>query len=223
MARTLKLHRNEMLLMVVALGLIFVVTAGLIVTRLMRTEWALAPALSGGETASPITRQQQPLPAPPVEAQTPPSQPQQEPPRTIISEKGDLASRPSAESIDPKAVENAFTTLAQDGKQRNLSPQRPPASSAVSAESDRYPGSQPIEVKDVNLPDIGVPVSSEVYTTSDSLSTVVVYYMQRYPDAEVVEVNGQKVIAIERPGATRVIAIGSSGEETRIAIVKQAN
>jgi len=220
MARTLKLHRNEMLLMVVALGLIFVVTAGLIVTRLMRTEWALAPALSGGETASPITRQQQPLPAPPVEAQTPPSQPQQEPPRTIISEKGNPAIRASAESIDPKAVQNALTTLAQD---RHLSPQKLPASSAVSAESDRYPGSQPIEVKDVNLPDIGVPVSSEVYTTSDSLSTVVVYYTQRYPDAEVVEVNGQKVIAIERPGATRVIAIGSSGEETRIAIVKQAN
>jgi hypothetical protein len=68
-----------------------------------------------------------------------------------------------------------------------------------------------------------VPVTSEVYTTTDSLSTVVAYYTQRYPDAGVLEVSGQKVIAVNRPGATKVIAIGTTGEETRIAILKQAN
>jgi hypothetical protein len=221
MATKLKRHRNEMLLMVVALGLVFVVTAGLIVTRVMHAERAPAPSLSGNETASPATRQQQPLPVPPADAQAPPGQ--QQPPRAIVSEESNPASRPPAGSIDPKAVQNAFTTLAQNGKQRNLSLQKLPTSSAVSAESDRYPGSQPIEVKDVTLPDIGVPVSSEAYATVDSLSTVVAYYTQRYPDAEVMEVNGQKVIAVDRPGATKVIAIGTSGEETRIAIVKQAN
>ena len=120
-------------------------------------------------------------------------------------------------------MQNALTTLAQNVKQRTLSPQKLTASSSASSESDRYPGSQPVDVKDVNLPDIGIPVSTEVYTTSDSLSTVVAYYTQRYSEAEVMEVNGQKVIAIDRPGATKVIAIGTSGEETRIAIVKQVN
>jgi hypothetical protein len=37
------------------------------------------------------------------------------------------------------------------------------------------------------------------------------------------EVSGQKVLAIDRPGATKVIAIGTTGTETRIAIIKQAN
>jgi hypothetical protein len=125
-------------------------------------------------------------------------------------------------SIDPKATQNAFTTLAQNGTQRNPSPQSLRAPSAESTGSDRYPGSQPIEV-DANLPDVGVPVASEVYTTSDSVSTVVGYYTQRYSDADVREVNGQKIIAVDRPGATKVIAIGTTGEETRIAILQQAN
>ena len=86
--------------------------------------------------------------------------------------------------------------------------------------SDCYPGSQPVTVENVNLPDIGVPVDTEVYTTSDSLSAVISYYRQRYPDAELREVNGQTVIAVARPGATKVIALGTTGSETRIAIVQ---
>jgi hypothetical protein len=90
----------------------------------------------------------------------------------------------------------------------------------ASTESDRYPGSQPVEVKNADLPDIGIPVAGAVYSTADSISTVVSYYTQRYPDAEVMEISGQKIIAVSRPGVTKVIAIGTTGEETRIAIVQ---
>jgi len=219
MAAKHKRHRSEMLLIVVALGLVFVVGAGLIVRRVMHTEPVAKGSLPGDEISAPVTRQQQPLPRPPA-AQTSPVQPQ---PQAIISQENNPVSLPSTSSIDPKAVQNALTTLTKNGKQRAPSLQQLPASSAVSTGSDRYPGSQPIEVKDVDLPDIGVPVTSEVYTTTDSLSTVVAYYTQRYPDAGVLEVSGQKVIAVNRPGATKVIAIGTTGEETRIAILKQAN
>ena len=219
-AAKLKRHRNEMLLVMVALGLVFAVAGGLIVSRVMHAERAASGSLPGGESSAPVTRQQQPLPAPPAAAQTPPGQP---PPQAIVSEENGPASRPSTTSIDPKAVQNAFTTLTQNGKPRELPARQLPASDTVSTGSDRYPGSEPLDVKDANLPDIGVPVTSEVYTTTDSLSTVVAYYTQRYSDAEVMEVNGQKVIAVNHPGDTKVIAIGTTGEETRISIVKQAN
>jgi hypothetical protein len=78
-----------------------------------------------------------------------------------------------------------------------------------------------VEVKNADLPDIGIPVAGEVYTTSDSLSTVISYYTQLYPDAQVMEISGQKVIAVDRPGGAKVIAIGTTGKETRIAIVQQ--
>jgi hypothetical protein len=127
----------------------------------------------------------------------------------------------STRGIDPNEVENALTMLAQKGKQSAPSPQNPAPSAAPG--SDRYPGSQPLEVKDVELPDIGVPITSQTYTTADSLATVLAYYTGLYPDAEVMEVNGQKVIAVIRPGATKVIALGSTGQETRIAILQPAN
>jgi hypothetical protein len=222
MATKLKRYRNEMLLITVALGLVFAVTAGLIVSRVMRAERAASGSPPGGESSAPVTRQQQPLPPPPAAAQTLPGQPQQQPPQTIVSEENNPASLPSTGSVNPKDVQNPFTTLSKKEKQREPSPQQLPASSAVSIGSDRYPGSEPIEVN-ANLPDIGVPITSEVYTTTDSLATVVAYYTKRYSDAEVTEVNGQKVIAVDRSGASKVIAIGTSGEETRISIVKQAN
>ncbi len=34
------------------------------------------------------------------------------------------------------------------------------------------------------------------------------------------EISGQNIIAVDRPGETKVIAIGTSGSETRIAIVQ---
>lgn len=223
MAAELNRHRNQMRLIVIALGLVFVVTMGLIVSRVMLVERTGGRSLSGDETSAPVTRHQQPLPTEPIAAQTPPGQPPQQLERAIASDENNPTSRPSLGSIDPKAVQNAFATLAQNGKQRDPSPQQLPASSAVSTGSDRYPGSEPLEVKDANLPDIGIPVVSEVYTTTDSLPTVLTYYTQRYSDAEVMEVNGQKIIAVNRPGAIKVIAIGTTGEETRIAVLKPVN
>jgi hypothetical protein len=218
----LKRHRNEIVLILAALAMVFAFTAGLIVSRVMHVERAASGSQPSGETSTPVTQQQQPLSTSPAVGQAAPGQPLQQPPQEIVSQENNPASRPSTSSIDPKAVQNSFTTLTQNGKQKEPSLQQLPSPSTVSTASDRYPGSQPIEVKDANLPDIGVPVTSEVYTTTDSLSTVVAYYTQRYPDAEVTEVNGQKIIAIDRPGAAKVIAIGTTGEETRIAILKQA-
>jgi hypothetical protein len=51
---------------------------------------------------------------------------------------------------------------------------------------------------------------------------VVDYYRQRYPEAEVTEVNGQKIVAVNLTGAVKVIAVGSAGPETRIAIFQTA-
>jgi hypothetical protein len=228
-----KLHRqrNQTRFMVVALGLLLVVAAGLIVSRAVRREREAVHSLSGGAaSASPL---QQPPPSLPAAAQTPPrqalsseqlnSQPQQPPAQAGVSDEGNPASPASTGSIDPNAVQNALTMLAQNSRQTAPSPQKSAASSGPATGSDRYPGSQPLEVKDVNLPDIGIPVTSQVYTTSDSLSTVIAYYTQLYPDAEVMEVNGQKIIAVNRPGATKVIALGSTGQETRIAILQPAN
>ena len=141
----------------------------------------------------------------------------------MVPEANNPASHSPAGSIDPQAVQSALSTLGQQGKERDPSLQQRPAPSVGSSDSDRYPGSQPVEVKDANLPDIGIPVASEVYTTSDSVSTVISYYRRRYPDAEVTEINGQKIIAVSRPGATKVFAIGTTGSETRIAIVQPAH
>jgi hypothetical protein len=226
MSAELRRHRKEMRLIVVALGLVFAVAAGLIVSRGRHAERIVDRSLSGSETAAPALPQQQPLPAqtPPGQAIPPntiTSQPQQQPTQLIAPNEEHPASRPSTGSIDPKAVQNALTTLAPSGKQKDPSTQRQPASSPSG--SDRYPGSQPVEVKNADLPDIGIPVASDVYTTSDSIPTVISYYTQRYPDAEVMEVSGQKIIAVNRPGATKVIAIGTAGAETRIAIVQPRN
>ena len=232
MAAELHRHRKQMRLMVVALGLVFVVAAGLVVSRVIRAERAAGSLLFGGETSAPTPPPQQ-LPTPPAAAQTSPAQagtpnpfalePQPQTPQRIVPDTSNPASRPSSGGIDPQAVENALTSLAPRGKQRDPSPQSPAASPVVSAESDRYPGSQPVEVKDANLPDIGIPVAGEVYSTTDSLATVIGYYTQRYPDAEVMEISGQKIIAVNRPGITKVIAIGTTGGETRIAIVQPRN
>jgi hypothetical protein len=94
------------------------------------------------------------------------------------------------------------------------------APAAAPSGSDRYPGSQAVSVDDAKLPDIGIPVSHEVYSTTDSVATVIRYYQQRYPDAQLMEINGQQVLAVDRPGLTKVIAIGTNGQETRIAIVQ---
>ncbi len=120
----------------------------------------------------------------------------------------------AAPGIDLQAVQNAVAKMAP---KEGASSQQ--AALPVPAGSDRYPGSQPMKV-DAALPDIGIPVSQEVYSTTDSVDKVIAWYKQRYPDAMVTEVNGQKVVAVDRPGLTKVIAVGTSGSETRIAVVQ---
>jgi hypothetical protein len=229
MAAELHRHRKQMRLMVGAFSLVFVVAVGLIGSWVMHAERAVGRALSGGETTVPTLRQ--PLTIPPAGSETPSgqaatstpftAQPQQQPSQVIVPGENHLAGRSSASSIDPKAVQDALTTFASQGKLKDSSPQQLPAPPVASSGSDRYPGSQPVEVKNADLPDIGIPVAGEVYTTSDSLATVISYYTERYPDAQVMEISGQKVIAVDRPGGAKVIAIGTTGKETRIAIVQQ--
>jgi hypothetical protein len=219
MTAKLKRYRTGLLLIVVALGLTFAVTTGLIVSRVMQ---AAHGSPQSGESSTPVTQPQQPLPAPPVAPQTLPGQPQPQPQQTLDPEVNNPAIRSSTSSIRPQDVQAPLTTLPPKESPRNPSPQHLPAPPVESTGSDRYPGSESLEVN-ANLPDIGVPVATEVYTTTDSLSTVTAYYTRRYPDAQLTEVSGQKIIAIDRPGVSKVIAIGTTGEETRISIVKQAN
>lgn len=230
MTAELRRHHTQMRLMVAALGLVLV-TAGLIVIRVMQVERAGSRV---GETPAAATSAavlRQPLPAQKGSAaqtalgqaitpDTANSQPQQP---EIVPDASTPASHLPSGSIDPQAVQSALSTLAQPGKQSDPSPQQLPAPAVASSDSDRYPGSQQVEVKDANLPNIGIPVASQVYTTSDSVATVVSYYQRLYPDAEVTEINGQMIIAVSRPGATKVFAIGTTGSETRIAIVQPAH
>jgi hypothetical protein len=219
-------HRKQMRLMLIALGLVAVVTAGIIVIWVMSTSSTGGRALSGGETSAPmLQRQQQPLPEQPAAVQTPPG-PAFTPsttPTITPTITPDPVSRPSVGRINTKAVEDAVSALAPPTKQQAPSSQPTPAISVASVGSDSYPGSRPVDVKNANLPDIGIPVAGEVYSTSDSVATVVSYYTQRYPDAEVMEISGQKIIAVSSQGVTKVIAVGTTGEETRIAIVQPHN
>lgn len=120
-----------------------------------------------------------------------------------------------AGGIDLGAVQQALGQMEKRGASGSA-----PAPAATPSGSDRYPGSQPVKLDDANLPDIGIPVAREVYSTTDSVATVIRYYKERYPDAQLMEINGQQVLAVDRPGAPKVIAIGTNGQETRIAIVQ---
>jgi hypothetical protein len=219
-------HRLEMRLAASALGLILVIGAGLTVSWLRRAGRTADRPPAVGENSPRALPEQPPVAqAPPAEAVTPMAkayapQPQPAPQVAVPSSP---ASHPSAGGIDKKEVEKALAAMAPPAKQSAPSARQETPSAAPAGDSqgsDRYPGSQPVEVKDAGLPDIGVPVAGEVYSTSDSVPTVVSYYTQHYPDAQVMDISGQKVIAVSRPGMTKVIAIGTTGEETRIAIVQ---
>jgi hypothetical protein len=211
--------------MVAAIAVLFLVTAGFVVSRVMHIERSGVGSRPG---ESPVAAAQQPMsPAQtqPAQASAPyPSTSPQPPAQQAAVPGGNTpAAHPSGGSIDLQEVQRALNTMAQRGERGAPSPPSNSTASSADSGSDRYPNSQPVEVKDVSLPDIGVPVASEVYTTTDSIATVVDYYRQRYPEAVVTEVNGQKIVAVDQPGATKVIAIGTAGTETRIAIVRPAD
>ena len=200
-------HRKQMLSIVVAVGLVLALAVWVLLDGALSAKRDTVGSLINGATAAP---------------QQPPQQ--QPPPQAGVSAPGEPASNTPTGGIDPEAVQRALAQLtqAQRSAQGNPPAQQLPAPS-VPTGSDRYPGSQQVNVDTASIPDIGVPVSSEVYTTSDSVPTVVSYYRQRYPDARVTEINGQQIIAVDRPGAVKVIAIGSNGQETRIAIVQPSS
>ena len=233
MAAEARRQRTEMRLIAAVLGLVFIVSAGLVVSHSRQSG-------RGGESAVPA---QQQLPSSPVtdtralaQAVTdaaPSSQPQypQAPADGSSGLERDPGSQPAKvenanDSPAPQQVPPGFVTDAQVPPGASIpallpgSQQHSQSPAGIPPGSDRYPGSEPIKVENANLPDVGIPVATAVYTTSDSVSAVISYYTQRYPDAEVTEVNGQNIVAVNRPGATKVIAIGSSGSETRIAIVQ---
>jgi hypothetical protein len=194
---------REMRLIAAALGLLLVVTAGLVIGTSRRAGPAGATSVVPGQSPS----------TPATEARNPPAQ-------ALADASPNPASQPQHGPqqqlpLQPQDQHRQLPELQESQPQR-----RPPVQADVSSDSDRYPGSVPIQVDNANLPDIGVPVATEVYTTSDSVSAVVGYYQQRYPGVAVTEVNGQKVIAIDRPGMTKVIAVGTTGSETRIAMVQ---
>jgi len=223
--------RKRMRFLVVGLCAV-VISVGLIVSWVMHAGDAASHSLSSGENSvpEPPPRQQLPIQVSPSQAVVPgttASQTLQKAVQAPVPGAGNPESKLSAGSIDPQQVQQALTALTPTAKQSappatqnvSSSPQETVPSAAPSG-ADRYPGSQPVEVKDANLPDIGIPVAGEVYSTSDSVSTVVSYYTQRYPDAQVMDISGQKIVAVSRPGVTKVIAVGTSGSDTRIVIVQ---
>lgn len=222
MAAEMRRQRREMRLIAVTLGLVFVVSAGLVI----RHSWHSG---QGGEASTPVTS----APTVPGQAVTavPSSSQPQHPPAGVSSGSGhypgsqpfkrENTNLPPAQQLPSAPISQAQTPPGQAITESapSSSPPQAPSPGGASSGSDRYPGSEPIKV-DVSLPDIGIPVATEVYTTSDSVSAVISYYKQRYPDATVTDVEGQHVIAVSGPGEIKAITVGSTGSETRIAIVQ---
>lgn len=219
-AMGVEMRRNRIAIRLIAaaLGLIFVLGAGLAVSRWMPTQRQSPPAAMADRQAPSASQPEVTPPAGAGSSNPTASQPVRTDDAMVPPAQQALPSvpsAPSAPSIDlPLSAGKTTANIPRHSQQTG-----PEAPGGISAGTDRYPGSQPIKV-DAELPDIGVPVDTAAYTTSDSLSEVLNYYRQRYPDAQMTEMNGQKVFAVDRPGRTEVIAVGTNGAETRIAIVQ---
>jgi hypothetical protein len=224
-AAELRRQHQQMWYIVVAIALVAAAAAGLVIGWMLhgqRRDHVPSPAPSTQQQAPAPQRPTQSSPEQPIAPLNPSSQPQQSVPAPSGIEKGSGNKAPSS-NIDVQAIQNAVGGMSQKGGQKSSSSQRGATGSATRSAADRYPGSQPLDMKDAAIPDVGIPVSNQVYSTSDSLATVMAYYKQLYPDAQVMEISGQNIIAVDRPGETKVIAIGTSGSETRIAIVQPGN
>jgi cytoskeletal protein RodZ len=225
MAAELRRQHTQMWYIVVAMGLVAAVTVGLLAGWLLhgqRRDNAPASTPVTQPQAPPSQKPAQSSPEQPENPAIPSSQPGQSAPAPTPKENSS-GGKTSSNGIDVQAIQNAVSGMAQRGGQKGSSSQQTVTGSAARAASDRYPGSQPVDMKDAAIPDVGIPVSNQVYSTSDSLVTVMAYYKGLYPDAQVMEISGQNIIAVDRPGETKVIAIGTSGSETRIAIVQPGN
>jgi hypothetical protein len=225
MAAELRRQHTQMWYIVVAMGLVAAATIGLLAGWLLHGQ-----RRENGPASAPVTQPQTPPSQKPV--QSSPEQPdglgspssQQGPSAPAPTPKENSSgSKTASNNIDVQAIQNAVRGMAQRGGQKGSASQQAVTGSGVRSAADRYPGSQPVDMKDAAIPDVGIPVSNQVYSTSDSLTTVMAYYKQLYPDAQVMEISGQNIIAVDRSGETKVIAIGTSGSETRIAIVQPGN
>lgn len=224
-AAELRRQHQQIWYIVVAIALVAAATVGLVIGWLLHTQRRdnlPSPAPTVQPQAPRSQTPAQSSPEQPVAPASPSSQPQQSTP-TQSPKENSSGNRGSSGGIDVQAIQNAVSSMAQRGGQKSSSPQHGASGSATRSASDHYPGSQPVDMKDAAIPDIGIQVSNQVYSTSDSLATVMAYYKQLYPDAQVMEISGQNIIAVDRPGETKVIAIGTAGAETRIAIVQPGN
>jgi cytoskeletal protein RodZ len=225
MTAELRRQHTQMWYIVVAMGLVAAATIGLLAGWLLHGQRHENPPASAPVTqpqSPPSQKPAQSSPEQPENPASPGSQPGQSAPAPTPKESSSGSKTPS-NSIDVQAIQNSVSGMAQRGGQKSSPPQQAVTGSTARSAADHYPGSQPVDMKDAAIPDVGIPVSNQVYSTSDSLATVMAYYKQLYPDAQVMEVSGQNIIAVDRPGETKVIAIGTSGSETRIAIVQPGN
>ena len=215
----LRRQGRQMQVLVGAAVLVLAMVVGIVVFVATSRKPMAVGAPVAGSTAAPATQAQS---GPTSATQSPSDQaaaPASGAPQPAAA--GGPSASPAAGSTTPKggidlgAVQQALGQMEKRGASGSAS-----APAAAPSGSDRYPGSQPVNVDDANLPDIGIPVARQVYSTTDSVATVIRYYQQRYPDAQLMEINGQQVLAVDRPGAPKVIAIGTNGQETRIAIVQ---
>jgi hypothetical protein len=223
-AAELRRQHQQIWYIVAAIALVAALTVGLVIGWMLhgqRRDNAPAPAPAVQPQAPSSQTSPQNSPEQPAGSAGPALQAQQPAPAPAPKQYGSGNKTPSS-NIDVQAIQNAVSGMSQRGGQKNSSSQQG-ATGAATRTADRYPGSQTIDMKEAAIPDFGIPVSNQVYSTSDSLATVMAYYKQLYPDAQVMEISGQNIIAVDRPGETKVIAIGTSGSETRIAIVQPGN
>lgn len=215
-----EMHRNrrELRLLALAMAFVFCVSLAIALAWFVRRDHA-----ESLKVIAPPTAPRQDSTAP--EATTPsarqtPTVPETSSEPSASSSSANRTTRPSttdSSAIDVQSVQNAVKNLRSGSGKGEAATS---GNNAPSSASDRYPGSEPLDVKDAAVPDVGIPVASQVYATTDSVSKVMEYYKQLYPDAQVMEISGQNIIAVDRPGETKVIAVGSGEGGTRIAIVR---
>jgi len=203
LAELVRSHRGVQIAFALAAGGLFVATMLLIRREPAPVITVVAP--------QPQVIQQQPVQPASTGAQNPQIDPAQQPGNAQLPPAPKSA---SPGNIDMQAVQKMAAEFTKSG-----TPAQPAAHSGPS-EKDHYPNAQAINLDDVAIPNIGIPVAREGYTTTDPLNTVVDYYRRLYPNATVTDQQGQKVIAVDNGSDSRVITIGNNGSETRIVIVR---
>src|SRR5579872_4562155 len=161
--------KKNILLAAIALLLVFF---GIALHSMISSKPAPVTSVQYLPATAPSPTTQQPAtnttPAADSQPQTTPSQPQPEQrPEPKPSPSTPAVAAPSS-GMDMQAVQDMLakvgkTVTGADSKPAEPTKPSPPAS------SDRYPNSQPISVDDVAIPNVGLPISRQAYTTLDSV------------------------------------------------------